>query len=539
MTRALEPQVQKLLERGAMRLSRRSALKGVVATSLATGITSGLGMAGVGLGRSAFLGTARAQATGAIAIALPEEPNTMDPQYADGVLEYTVLVNVMDGLFTTGPGTEVVPVLVESWEQPDDLTWDFRLRQGVQFHNGEPLTAEAVKVSYDRSVNPDLNARRTWAADVNITEVEVVDDHTVRFHTSDPTPHMLARLANDHFIYPPKYIAENDPSVVARHPIGTGAYVFQEWVPGERITLTANPDYWGDPKPSIETATWRFIPEDTSRLASLKAGEVDLMRSLLPTSIEDVNAQENLEAVSVEGTRRVYIGLNTKLSPTDDVRVRQALNYGTDVETICEVILGGSTTRMVNWAEPAFRNPEVTGYSYDPERARQLLAEAGYPEGLQLTWDLATTGTVGIAEFPQAIAISLREIGVEVELNVLEPNILSDRTQERTVNQLYSRTNAAYFDPGLTFDAWRLENVANGAQWENADFEALRQQIYTGGTPEERLEISFQMQEIMMDQAPAIFLWYQPDIYGINKRVQNFNPTGDERIRVAEMTLAS
>lgn len=537
VSRDFEMRMQKLLESHKERLSRRTALKGALASGLAVGLAGGLSVSGTG--RGALFGEAQAQAAGAITIALPEEPNTLDPQFADGVIEYTVLVNVMDGLFTTGPGTEVVPVLVESWEQPDELTWEFRLRQGVLFQNGEPLTAEAVKVSYDRSVNPDLNARRTWAKDVNITEVEVVDEHTVRFHTSDVTPHMLARLANDHFIYPAKYVQENDPSVVARHPIGTGAYTFQEWAPGERIVLTANPEYWGSPKPAIETVTWRFIPEDATRLASLKTGEIDLMRGLLPTSIAEVDAQENLAAVSVEGTRRVFIGLNTLMAPTDDVRVRQALNYGVDIETICEVILGGSTTRMTNWAEAAFRNPEVQGYHYDPERARELLAEAGFPDGLQLTWDLSTIGTVGIAEFPQAVVMSLREIGVEVELNVLEPSILSDRTQERTINHLYSRTNGAFFDPGLTFDLWRLENVGNGGQWENAEFEALRQEIYTGGTPEERLDLSFQMQSLIMEEAPAIFLWYQPDIYGINKRVQNFAPTGDERIRVAEMTLAS
>ncbi|MDF3039780.1 MAG: extracellular solute-binding protein family 5, partial [Thermomicrobiales bacterium] len=358
------------------------------------------------------------------------------------------------------------------------------------------------------------------------------------FHTSAPTPHMLARLANDHFIYPPQYLAESDATTVARTPIGTGPYVFQGWAQGENITMTANPDYWGEPKPSIETVIWRFIPEDTSRLASLQTGQIDLMRSLLPTAIEEVESQENLAVVGIEGTRRVYIGLNTKLEPTTDKLVRQALNYGTDVETIAEVILGGATARMQNWAEVAFRNPDVTGYSYDPERARELLAEAGYSDGINVTWDLATTGTVGIAEFPQAVVISLREVGVEVELNVLEPNILSQNTEDRTVNQLYSRTNAAYFDPGLTFDVWRLDNIGNGAQWENEEFESLRQQIYTGGTPEERLEWSYRMQEIIMEEAPAIFLWYQPDIYGINTRVQGFTPNGDERIRVAGMTLS-
>jgi peptide/nickel transport system substrate-binding protein len=537
MFRGGDPRLHARLARvGGRKFSRRTALKGAVAGGLATGAAGGLFVPGSApnvLVRSAY-----AQDPSTLAIGLPEEPNTMDPQFADGVLEYTVLVNIMEGLFTTGDNTEVVPVLVESWEQLDDLTWEFRLHEGVTFHNGEPLTAEAVKASYERSVDPEVNARRPWAGDVNIEEIEIVDDFTVRFHTSAPTPHMLARLANDHFIYPPQYLAESDATTVARTPIGTGPYVFQGWAQGENITMTANPDYWGEPKPSIETVIWRFIPEDTSRLASLQTGQIDLMRSLLPTAIEEVESQENLAVVGIEGTRRVYIGLNTKLEPTTDKLVRQALNYGTDVETIAEVILGGATTRMQNWAEVAFRNPDVTGYSYDPGRARELLAEAGYSDGINVTWDLATTGTVGIAEFPQAVVISLREVGVEVELNVLEPNILSQNTEDRTVNQLYSRTNAAYFDPGLTFDVWRLDNIGNGAQWENEEFESLRQQIYTGGTPEERLEWSYRMQEIIMEEAPAIFLWYQPDIYGINTRVQGFTPNGDERIRVAGMTLS-
>jgi peptide/nickel transport system substrate-binding protein len=537
MFRGHDPRLQARLARAeGRRLSRRTALKGAVAGGLATGAAGGLFVPG--FAPNVLVRSAYAQDASTMAIGLPEEPNTMDPQFADGVLEYTVLINIMDGLFTTGENTEVVPVLVESWEQLDDLTWEFRLHEGVTFHNGEPLTSEAVKASYERSVDPDAAVRRPWAGDVNIEEIEVVDDLAFRFHTSAPTPHMLARLANDHFIYPPQYLAENDATTIARQPIGTGPYVFQEWSQGQHITMTANPDYWGEPKPSIETVIWRFIPEDSTRLASLQTGQIDLMRSLLPTAIEEVAARENLAVVGIEGTRRVYIGLNTQIEPTNDVRVRQALNYGTDVETIAEVILGGATSRMQNWAEIAFRNPDVIGYEYDPERARQLLAEAGYPDGLNLTWDLATTGTVGIAEFPQAVVISLREVGVEVELNVVEPTVLSQLTEDRQVNHLYSRTNAAYFDPGLTFDVWRLDNIGAGGQWENEEFESLRQQVYTGGTPAERLEWSYRMQEIMMEEAPAIFLWYQPDIYGINTRVQGFTPNGDERIRVAGMTLS-
>jgi len=508
------------------RLNRRTALKGAVG--------GGLMLPWLGSGSRAAL--ARAQESGTLSIALGVEPITMDPQFADGVIEYQFSINVMDGLFTTGENIEVVPRLAESWEQLDELTWEFRLLPDIVFQNGEPLTSEAVKATYERAIA--LETRNNWGEDINLESVEIIDDLTFRFHTSEFTPHMLARLANDHFIFPPKYIAENDPTVVARHPIGTGAYTFVEWVPGERAVLTINPDYWGEPKPSIETVVWRFIPETTSRLASLETGEVDFIDALPPQAIAEVDANPDLYSVFVEGTRRVYIGLNTKMAPTDDVRVRQALNYGTDVESICEVILGGATTRMTNWAEPAFRNPDVKGYSYDPELARQLLADAGYPDGVAVTMDYNADSSLGMDEFPQAIAISLREIGVEVTLNLIEDNMHTERMRERTTNQLYFRTNASYFDPGLTFDVWRLDHSGNAAQYDNPEFLELRERLYTEGTPEERVEWSYEAQQVFMDEAPAIFLWYEPDIYGLKRRVQNFNPTGDERIRLAGLTLA-
>jgi peptide/nickel transport system substrate-binding protein len=530
-----DPRMQALATRlNARRISRRTALKGALAGGLAL---PALGVQPLGH-------SAAAQAAGTMTIALGVEPITMDPVFADGVIEYHFGVNIMDGLFTTGENIEVVPRLAESWEQLDELTWEFKLLPDIFFHNGEALTSEAVKATYDRTMDPDLAARNTWGEDINLESVEVVDDLTVRFHTSEFTPHMLARLANDHFIMPASYLLENDPTTVARHPIGTGAYVFDEWVAGEQITMSANPEYWDEPQPSIETVVWRFVPEATSRVANLETGAVDLIDGVLPSAIEQIEANENLLAVFVEGTRRVYIGLNTKVSPTDDVRVRQALNYGTDIESICEVILGGATTRMPNWMEPAFRNPEVEGYHYDPELARQLLAEAGYPDGVTVTLDYARTGSLGIDEFPQAIAISLREVGIEVGLNLLENNILTERIEEASlgdaeaVGNMYLRSNASYFDPGLTYSYWRPADDDNGTGYANPEFVELLNQILTGGTPEERLEWAYAAQEIFMEDAPALFLWYEPKIYGLNTRVQGFAPTGDEHLRFAEVTLA-
>ncbi|MCC6177315.1 MAG: ABC transporter substrate-binding protein [Chloroflexi bacterium] len=476
-------------------------------------------------------------ASGQITIGIPNEPATLDPMFGVGTMEYNVLVNVMDGLFTTGEHLAVVPRLAESYRQIDDMNWEFKLRQGVTFHNGEPFNADAVKATYDRSMDKAQKPRNTWAADVNVDRVDVVDPYTVRFHTTTATPHMLARLANDHFIFPPKYLAESDARAIARKPIGTGAYVFKEWASGDKIVLEANPNYWDTDKPAIKTITWRWTPEHAARLANLKTGAIDLMDQLDPTSIAEVDADSHIRSLSTPGGRRVFAGFNLKVEPFEKLEVRQALNYGTNVESIAKAILGGATTRMRTWVNPPVENPEVKGYTYDPAKAKELLQKAGLGQGFKVTFDVDRSAYMKGDEFPQAIASSLRDIGVDVTINQVERTVAAQMQKERKTNGMYMRSTAPFFDPGLDFDLMRLNHAGNSMQWEDPEFLDLMKKMYSGGTPDERKAWSFQAQARMSEQAPMLFLWKQPEIYGASRKLQGFTPTGDERIRVARMTL--
>jgi peptide/nickel transport system substrate-binding protein len=482
---------------------------------------------------------APAAATGTLTLGVTNEPGTLDGMFANGQAEYVVIINVMEGLFTTAENLQVVPVLAESHRQVDDKTWEFKLRQGVTFHNGEPFDAQSVKVTYERSLNPDLKVRNTWAGDVNIERVEIVDPYTVRFHTKAPTPQMLARLANDHFMFPPKYVMENDPSVVARKPIGTGPYIFKEWNTGDRVTLESNPEYWGSPKPSIKTVVFKWVTEHTSRVANLKTGAFDIITPLDPTAIKEIQADAKLQVISVAGGRRVYAGLVTTQKPFDDVRVRQAMNYGSDIESITEAILGGATTRMKTWVNPPNENPELKGYTYDPAKAKQLLTEAGHPNGLEVTFDVDNGNYLKVDEFPQAVAASLRNIGVNANIRKIDRNVSSQEQRERKTSPMYLRSTAGAFDPGLDFQLLELKHAGNATQWDDPQFQGLLEKLYTGGTPDERKQWSFQAQARLMDQAPMLFLWKQPDIYAASKRVQRFKPNGDERIRAWQISLTS
>lgn len=459
------------------------------------------------------------------------EPNTLDPYMGPGINEFNIDVNVEDGLYTTNDKLEPVPKLADSATQIDPLTWEFKLHQGVQFSNGEPFNAASVVASYEHSMSKDLPIKNTWGADINLDTIEVVDDYTVRFHTKTPTPFLLARIANDHYMQPPKWLATATADDLARHPIGTGAYTLKEWVAGDHLTLGANPNYWGTPKPKIQTVILKFLPDESTRVDNLRTGAVDIINYLSPASIPLLTNQADVEVKSVESGRRVYAGFNTKVAPFGDVRVRQAINYGTNIEEITKTILGGATSRLVNFAEPAFRDPAVTGYSYDPAKAKQLLADAGFPNGIDVTWDVDNRSYLGSDQFPEAVAASLAEVEVRVTINKVDKAVSTTQQKDRTTNGMYLRSNAAAFDPGLTFSILKPSHAGNATQWKDPSFIALQDKMASGGTPEERLTWSHQAQAIVMDQAPMLFLWQEPSLFGVNKRVIGFSAPMDEKIR--------
>jgi peptide/nickel transport system substrate-binding protein len=476
--------------------------------------------------------------TGTLNVVVATEPATLDPQFGNGLNEFMLTINMMDGLVRFGSDLKIEPLLAETYRQVDDTTWEFKLRPNIKFHNGEALTSEAVKASFERSNDDSLKIRNPWWSEINLSEIEIVDPLNFRFHTSTPTPQMLSRLAKDYPIFPPKYLADTDPKAVARKAVGTGPYVFKEWQSGDHITMEANPDYWGTPKPSVKTVVWRWIPEHTSRLANLRTGAADLMLSLDPSSIADVNADPNTQAVVIQGGRRVYVGLNTTVGALKDVRVRQALNYAADVEGIGKAIFGGATQRMKTWTNAPYDNPDVKGYTYDPDKARQLLEAAG-AQNLELTWDVDDGSYLKIEEFPPALANSLRTVGVNVSIRKIDNKVAAQEQRDRKTSPMYLRSNTAQYDPGLDFDVWRFDHAGNATQWNDSEFLGLLKQLYTGGTPEQRQQWSNQAQVRIMDQAPAIFLWKQPELYAISKKVQGFKPNGTERFMLNEVSMTA
>lgn len=464
------------------------------------------------------------------------EPGTLDPQIMQGVDEASVLDNIMEGLFALDRKNVPAPRLAESYRQLDDKTWQFKIRKGINFTNGEPLTADSVKFTYDRSRSTSLPIKNTYADDINLDQVEIVDDHTVNFHLTDPTPFILARMADDHLLFPPQYATSSGPATVAREPVGTGPYMLKEWASGSSLTLTPNRKYWGTPKPKISTVVFQIIPDASTRVNNLKTGAVQLINYVDPSLIPVVKGQSNLKVAATSVERRVYVGFNTKLKPMDDVRVRQAINYGTDVESICKTILAGTVSRMKTWAEIPYDDPNVKGYKYDPEKAKTLLQTAGFAGGLKITFDVDNSSYLGGSQFPEAIAASLEKVGITVAINRIDKAVAAANERKRQTHEMYLRSNAAYYDPDLTYNIWKLTQAGNGTQWNDSVFQGILKQALTGGTVAQRKDWSNQLQARLMDQAPALFLWKEPTINGFNTSVlKGFTPWHDEHFHLTDI----
>jgi len=343
----------------------------------------------------ALLWAALAQAQGRgkeIVVGLGAEPRTM---LAVTIVDWTtnnMLEHIYDRLLDRDAKTfKPKPMLAESWRIVNDTTWEFKLRKGVKFHNGEAFTAPSVKATIDYALDPASKSHFAAAAYWGLVrEVQVVDDHTVRFLTKQPWPNLIdsASLTNS-LIMPAKALRELGPEKLAQQPIGTGPFKFVEWKRDERLVLERNPDYWQGPA-DPSRVTFRFIPEFSARLAALLSGEIDVMKDVPPHVVEAVERSGRAKLRATVSSRINYLALvNLKPGPMQDVRVRRAMNHAVDVDELIKQVLRGRATRMCGPLSPAnIDYAPVECYKHDVARAQALFREAGVdPTKLPLTLD--------------------------------------------------------------------------------------------------------------------------------------------------------
>jgi len=347
------------------------------------------------------------------------EPPTLDPPFHESGTAANVHRQMFDFLLGYNRDMEVVGCLAESWElMPDEVTWQFKLHEGVEFWNGEPLDAEAVKFTFDRIGDEALREQGLtdrFYARTGLKEVNVVDEYTVNFVLEEPKV-LFEMYATYIPILAPIYYSEHSVAETALAPMGSGPWMFQEWVKDDHLTMVANPNYWMG-MPEIETLIFKPVPEASVRMAMLEVGEADIIANLSPEDAGRVDYHPDLDVRTAIGGRRVHISIPTGEPIFSDRRVRQAMNYAVDMDTINEALLGGlARGRMEVPVNGEFWiDPSIEPYPYDPDKARALLEEAGWDPATEVT--LFTAGrTMKGKDLCQAVAANLQDVGMNAHV---------------------------------------------------------------------------------------------------------------------------
>lgn len=348
-------------------------------------------------------------------IAFGEEPFSLNPanKGAQAAVSDYVMIHIYDALVDfTGPDLALKPMLAVRWENPNPTTWRFHLRRGVKFHNGDSLTAADVKFTIDTQL---ANKGSSINAYLGPTDgARVIDPYTVEITTRTPFPPLIFNLTRMHIL--PRAYEKIGTDGFAARPFGFGPYRFVEWQRGLRIVLEANPDYWGG-RPTPKRLVFRPIADPSTRAAELRAGGVDIITSPPIPQVKELNTGDTM-ILTVPGARVIAYPMNTREKPLNDVRVRRALNYAVDRETIVKSLLGGlgrATGQPFSSGWLGY-DPEIRPYPYDPAQARRLLGEAGYPNGFEVTWNISTGVFLADKEIAEAAAAMLGQVGVRVRL---------------------------------------------------------------------------------------------------------------------------
>ncbi len=470
-------------------------------------------------------GAHAADPKGELRVAIPWTPENLDPTMNLSSIRAAVGVSMFDSLVGRDVEGRIVPELAESWKLLDDTTWQLKLRRNVVFHNGEPFNAEAVRFTIQRVLDPNQKSPNR-ANIAEIIRVEAPDDVTVTLVTRAPYAPLLNRLI-DFPILPPKYTAEKGNQAFALRPVGTGPFRFVELVKDDRLVVEAFDRHWrGVPK--IQRITFKPIPEPFTRAAALRNGEVDVITTVPPTLARELERVAGVRVHRVPSTWQIYLGLNAFRKPLADVRVRQALNYATDVEAIIKNVMDGNGRRLAGPFTPNMfgYDPAVKGYGPDPARAKRLLAEAGYPDGLEITLEAPAGRYQGDKEIAEALGGQWQKAGFKPKVQVAEWGAYFKRYLGKQFQDAYLLGLG-----GPMQDGDELFNLVSskgrGLYYKNERIDQLFDLGRSTMEPARRRTIYSELAKAMVEDATWVFLMQQVDIYATRERLA-WTPRADQ-----------
>jgi peptide/nickel transport system substrate-binding protein len=439
-------------------------------------------------------------------IAIDVDPINFDPAQMSHMEAHRVVALLYPTLFKYGNDLALEPHLAVSYEIIDDVTYEFRLRDDVVFHNGQPLTAHDVKYSIERILDPDVPSPEAFEVEP-IERMEVIDDHTIRIITREPFAPILHGIAFGTGIHPVG--AEAEVGDLRFNALGSGPFRLVSYDPDSSFVLEAFEDHF-DGAPLVDRVEYHVIVDPTTRVTALRAGDVDVARFSDPKAILPLRADPNITVEYVGQPRNLHYHLNTRREPFNDPRVRLAMSYAIDRDEIVDIIFLGEAApsgpippSMGAWALPV---EELPGYQHNLERARELLAEAGYPDGFSSTLVATTRFPIDI-EIAQVVAEQLAQVGIQMEIRTVEWGDMLDMWIERhDYDTLFISSNTGR-DPDANFyRRFHSESARNAVGYVNPEVDELMERGRTTIPYEERFEIYAELQRIITQDSPKIFL---------------------------------
>ncbi len=479
-----------------------------------------------------------------LTVGLDNDPTSLDPWSATDTLASTIFSTVYEGLLGYDEENNIIPVLAQELPlvEQDATVITFKLRQGIKFHDGADFNAEAVKLTLERALDPANGLSRRSLIEC-IDTIEVIDAYTVRLNLKYSFAPILNAFAHQScMMLSPKLIESGED--ISTHPAGTGPYVFGEWMDGDHVSVVRNADYWNaDAMARFSSIKFLPRPEAATRVAGLQTGEIDVIYPVPSDQFQLLSTQTGLDVMCEEGNLVLFFEMNTQKAPFNDVRVRQAFNYAFDNEAFVQVVENGygvpSTSSMAScdWGYQA-----QTMYEYDTEKAKALLAEAGFPDGFSCTLYINTTSkSQKMAEFLQQ---QLALINVDLKIASYEKaqmNEICSARPEESVHDLRcggwgpSTMEADWATrPILTRATWSCDGGSNYSYYTNERVEELIQIGLSSTDQNERLAAYAEMQRIIVEDAPWIFVDTPGVLWAKNSNVQGIYITACGQIVLSQ-----
>jgi peptide/nickel transport system substrate-binding protein len=491
---------------------------------------------------SALLGSCSAaiaeapQYGGTLNVAADNDAKSLDPTFQVNFSERQPEYLIYNTLFGLKPDFSIVPELAESWSISEDgLVLTISLRKGVRFHDGTEFNAEVVKWNIDRRLDDEVNSPSKSLLRPAIASVDAVDANTVRINLKGPSPSLLGMLAQrEGFMISPT-AAKKLGNRFGVEPVGTGPFVFKEWLQGNSITVDKNPDYWEKGKPYLDRVVLHLMANPTIGVPRMLSRELDVVPYLPPNEARALEGKPDIRLFLSPGSRWTSLHIVTTSAPFNDVRVRQAIAYGLDRQRIVDIVTAGKGIVANGPTPPSlwWFNKDLPSYEHNPEKARKLLSDAGYASGLSVTLSIPPDGLY--RPLSSLVQEQLKDVGINVSIQPVSASEWAPRLMNKEINFIPIRWTQRPDPDGLMTLLMYSKSSQNWTVFNNPEFDALLEQGRVEKNQDRRRDIYGRAQKILAEQLPYINLFFAVEYTAMQASVQNFVYIPDEIPRYREI----